>query len=60
MAEFFVTAKKGYIETNRGPMPIADYLDYQAWTAGYDSYEELLAAGYSVAGFENIKEECFV
>ena len=46
---------KGYIETNMGPMPIADYLDYQAWTAGYDSYEEFVAAGYSVAGFEDIK-----
>lgn len=36
------------IKTNMGEMPIEDYLNIKARQYGFDSYEELVAAGYSI------------
>lgn len=46
------------IHTNIGKMPLEDYLDIRASEYGYDSYEELKAAGYYIEiAEEDIEEE---
>ena len=37
-----------YIDTNIGPIPAMEYLDIRAMNFGFDSYEELLQAGYLI------------
>lgn len=36
------------VTTNMGTMPLEDYLDMVAWNSGYDSYEEMEAAGLHI------------
>ncbi len=36
------------VETNIGTMPLKDYLEIVALQSGFDSYEDMLAAGYHI------------
>lgn len=40
--------QEGYIETNMGIIPVADYLEIRAIQSGFDSYEELCQEGYYI------------
>lgn len=37
-----------YVKTNIGTMPLEDYLDIKAGNYGFDSYDDMLAAGYKI------------
>ena len=37
-----------YVPTNMGHMPVRDYMEIQAYQAGFDSYGELRKKGYSI------------
>lgn len=37
-----------YIETNMGQIPLEDYLDIRARQYGFEDYEELERAGYTL------------
>lgn len=39
---------RDYVETNVGRIPVEDYKEIVALQYGFDSYEELLCAGYEV------------
>lgn len=41
------------IKTNMGAMPIEDYLDIESSRYGFDSYDDLLKAGYHIDIDEN-------
>ena len=38
-----------YVPTNQGHMPVRDYVEYKAWTVGYDSYSDMRRAGMGVS-----------
>lgn len=40
------------VKTNTGEMPVWDYLDIQASKYGYEAYEDMVRAGYSITGYE--------
>ena len=45
------------VKTNYGEIPIEDYLEMEASSYGYDSYEELYNDGYRIAGYEDVTPE---
>lgn len=48
-----------YVDTNIGRIPLTDYLELKAMQFGFDSYAELLEAGYTIdiPKAKDIKEE---
>lgn len=37
-----------YVSTNMGKVPLEDYLDIESSRYGFDSYEDLVKAGYHI------------
>lgn len=47
-----------YVNTNIGPIPVEDYKEIVAQQHGFDSYQDLLCAGFRLSLNEDRALEC--